>query len=101
MRELQDQYLAARRAVIKLAPGTQLSSDGPPAQSLVLILAAGNVRLNQHAMAILELCDGSRSRDRVVVDAMSRAPGALRAAHVVEFLDAAQGRGWIVEVNSP
>jgi Coenzyme PQQ synthesis protein D (PqqD) len=64
---------------------------------MLLVLTAGAVHLNQHALAILELCDGSRSRDRVVVDAMMRAPGSLRAADVVDFLEAAQSRGWIVE----
>ena len=98
---LHDHKLAggSRRPVIRLAPGSQLSCEGSAAQSLVLVLAAGSVHLNQHAMAILELCDGSRSRDRVVVDAMLRAPGALRAADVVEFLDAAQLRGWIIEAE--
>jgi hypothetical protein len=100
MGELHDHDVTgSRRPVIRLAPGSQLSSAGSPAQSMLLVLAAGNVHLNQHAMAILELCDGSRSRDRLVVDAMLRAPGALRAADVVEFLDAAQLRGWIVETE--
>jgi len=62
-----------------------------------LVLAAGKVRLNRHALTILELCDGSRSREGVVVDSMLRAQGCMRAADVVEFLDAAQARGWIVE----
>jgi hypothetical protein len=55
------------------------------------------VHLNRHALAILELCDGSRSRDRVVVDAVLRSSGTMRAAEVVEFLDAAQSRGWVME----
>ena len=59
--------------------------------------AEGRVQLNRHASSILELCDGSRSRDRVVVDAVLRAPGGMRTADVVEFLEAARLRGWIVE----
>lgn len=66
---------------------------------MLLVLAAGKVRLNQHARAILELCDGTRSRDRVVIDAMLRSYGSMRAADVVEFLDAAQSRGWIIEAE--
>jgi len=31
---------------------------------------------------ILELCDGSRTRDRVVMDAILRSSGAMRAADV-------------------
>jgi hypothetical protein len=85
------------RRVIKLAPGIQLSGDSGPSKAMLLILTAGKVRLNRHALAILELCDGSRSRDRVVVDAVLRSGGTMRAADVVEFLDAAQSRGWITE----
>ena len=64
---------------------------------MLLVLTEGNVHLNQHALAILALCDGSRSRDRVVVDAILRSMGGMRAVDVVEFLDAAQSRGWIIE----
>ena len=83
--------------VVKLAPGIQLSRDSDPSKGMALVLGAGKVHLNQHALAILELCDGSRSRDRVVVDAMLRSGGSVRAGDVVEFLDAARARGWIVE----
>ena len=85
------------RRVIKLAPGIQLSCDSEPSKAMLLVLTAGKVHLNRHALAILELCDGSRSRDRVVVDAVLRSAGSLRAADVVEFLEAAQSRGWITE----
>lgn len=64
---------------------------------MLLVLTAGRVHLNGHALVILELCDGTRSRDRVVVDAMLRSPGGMRAEDVVEFLEAAQSRGWLVE----
>jgi hypothetical protein len=84
------------RHLLKLAPGTKLSSKGEPSTPALLVLTAGKVHLNQHARAILELCDGSRNRDRVVVDAMLRS-GTMRAADVVAFLDAAQSRGWIIE----
>jgi hypothetical protein len=100
MDHVRDRYLAGSgRRVVRLAPGTQLSVDGDESQALLLLLDANPVHLNQHAVAILELCDGSRSRDRLVVDAILRAPGSLRAADVVEFLDAAQLRGWIVEAE--
>ena len=82
---------------IRLAPGMALRADGEPSQAMLLLLTAGKVHLNRHALAILELCDGSRSRDRIIVDAMLRSPGSLRAADVVEFLEAARSRGWIVE----
>ena len=92
----QDSVGSGRR-VIKLAPGIQLSCNTESSQELLLVLSGGKVHLNQHALVILELCDGSRSRDRVVVDAMLRAAGSMRATDVVEFLEAAQSRGWVVE----
>jgi len=82
---------------VRLAPGIALRIDAALSQALLLSLRTGNAHLNQHALAILELCDGSRSRDRLIVDAMLRSAGALKAADVVDFLDAAQSRGWIVE----
>jgi Coenzyme PQQ synthesis protein D (PqqD) len=82
---------------IRLAPGIRLSSDGKPSAATLLVLRAGKVHLNQHALAILELCDGSRSRDRVVVDAVLRSAGSMRAADVADFLDAAKARGWVID----
>lgn len=92
----RDAGLPPARQTIKLASGIALRVDGEPSRSMLLLRAAGKVHLNRHALAILELCDGSRSRDRIIVDAMLRAPGTLRA-DVVEFLEAALSRGWIVE----
>ncbi len=83
--------------VIRLAPGIQLSGDTGSSKAMLLVLIRGKVRLNQHALAILELCDGSRNRDRVVVDAMLRSAGSMQAGDVVQFLDAALSRGWISE----
>jgi len=82
---------------VRLAPGIALRIDAELSQALLMSLRTGKAHLNEHALAILELCDGSRSRDRLIVDAMLRSAGALRAADVVEFLDAAQSRGWIVQ----
>jgi hypothetical protein len=80
---------------LRLAPGLALESDGRP-PAMLLALTDGKVRLNQHALAILQLCDGSRSREHVIRDAM-RAAGRMRATEVAEFLDAARTRGWLVE----
>lgn len=73
-----------------------LSRDSPAGKEILLISAAGKVRLNRPAFALLELCDGSRSRDQVVVDAMVRSVGATRI-DVLAFLEAAKSRGWIKE----
>jgi pyrroloquinoline quinone biosynthesis protein D len=93
----RNHHVPGARHTIKLAPGIALRGDGEPPQDMLLVLTAGEVHLNRHALAILELCDGSRSRDRLIVDAMLRAPGLLRASDVADFLDSARSRGWIVE----
>jgi pyrroloquinoline quinone biosynthesis protein D len=80
---------------LRLAPGARLLSDGESAAALQL--AEGEVRLNQHALAILKLCDGSRSLAQVVTDSILRSAGQMRASDVVEFLAAAQSRGWLIE----
>ena len=95
MANVRNHHFPGARHTIRLAPGIALSVDSEPSQAL-LLLTAGKVHLNRHALAILELCDGSRSRDRIIVDAMLRSPGSLRAADVVDFLEAARARGWIV-----
>ncbi|MDP8986138.1 MAG: pyrroloquinoline quinone biosynthesis peptide chaperone PqqD [Pseudomonadota bacterium] len=82
------------RGVIRLAPGIRLHRDGKAAS--LLVLRAGKAHLNKHALAILELCDGSRSRTQVVMEAILGA-GTMRAADVADFLDAARARGWIIE----
>jgi len=85
------------RRIIKLAPGIKLASEAESSAATLQVMSAGKVRLNQQALAILELCDGSRSRDRVVMDAILHSSGSMRAADVAEFLDAAQARGWLID----
>jgi pyrroloquinoline quinone biosynthesis protein D len=76
-----------------LAPGRQLqqSAAGP-----ILVSRAGPVRLNASAAAILELCDGTRTREEIVAQAVGSGADGL-AGDVREFLDAASRRGWIIE----
>lgn len=83
---------------VRLAPGIVLTRESEP-ETATLVLMDGKVRLNEHALAILSLCDGSRSRDRVVIDAMVQTVGAMRAADIVEFLEAAYARGWVVDIR--
>jgi pyrroloquinoline quinone biosynthesis protein D len=76
-----------------LAPGRQLqqSAAGP-----ILVSRAGPIRLNASAAAILELCDGTRTREEIVAQAVGSGADGL-AGDVREFLDAASRRGWIIE----
>lgn len=83
---------------VRLAPGVVLTRESEP-ETAILVLRDGKVRLNEHALAILSLCDGSRSRDRVVIDAVLQTAGGMRAADIVEFLEAAHARGWVVEIQ--
>jgi hypothetical protein len=83
---------------VKLAPGFVLTSESEP-PTAALVMPDGKIHLNEHALAILSLCDGSRTRDRVVVDAMLQTSGGMRAADIVDFLDAAHARGWVVETS--
>jgi hypothetical protein len=85
------------RRLLRLAPGIRLSGDAESSEATLLVSSAGKVPLNEHAVVILELCDGSRTRDRVVMDAILRSSGAMRAVDVAEFLNAAQSRGWLTD----
>jgi hypothetical protein len=85
------------RRLIKLAQGIRLRRDGDSSAATLLVVTAGEVQLNQHALAILELCDGSRSVNQVVTDAILHSSGAMRATDVIDFLAAAQSRGWLIE----
>jgi len=84
---------------VELASGVRLTVDTGQPDSVVLVFAGAQVQLNRSAAAVLELCDGSRSRERLVADVVWSSGRSASAADVVEFLDAAQKRGWIVDVQ--
>lgn len=65
-------------------------------ESCVLVSPNGKVQLNDGATAILRLCDGSRTSDEIVAEAMRASCGETLASDVTEFLDVARTRGWIV-----
>ena len=54
------------------------------------------VRLSESAGAILSRCDGERTLDGVLESLIEAFPGADLEADVVEFLNIARGKGWIV-----
>jgi hypothetical protein len=99
MVNVRNPHLPGVSSTVRLAPGIALhiDVDAEPSRAMLVLLRAGKAHLNQHALTILELCDGSRSRDRLIVDAMLHSAGALKAADVMGFLDAAESRGWIIE----
>jgi Coenzyme PQQ synthesis protein D (PqqD) len=82
---------------VRLAPGLHLRGREEHAAQVVLVSPEGNVPLNSMAAAILGLCDGSRHRAQVVGEVLQKSGNRARSADIVEFLDAAVARGWILE----
>lgn len=85
-----------RQGRIRLAPGCQLRKDSA-GDGHLLAGPAGIVQLNESAAAILELCDGTLTRDEIVARVLPRSSDDSFAMDVREFLNAARRRGWIVE----
>ena len=86
----------AQPAGVHLASGVRLDKGDEHPESLVLVSPDGKVQLNEAAVAILRLCDGSRSRDAIIAEATQLPGGGTLAADITEFLDVARSRGWIV-----
>jgi pyrroloquinoline quinone biosynthesis protein D len=82
---------------IQLAPGVRLDGGDSERNPPVLIGPTGKVQLNVGAAAILRLCDGSRGRDDIITEILSHSPTGTRADDIVEFLEVARTRGWIIE----
>jgi pyrroloquinoline quinone biosynthesis protein D len=85
------------RHTVRLAPGVRVDGGGEHKAVFVLICADGKVQLNSGAVAILRLCDGSRDREAIVAELMRDSHRHALADEIVEFLDAALARGWIVD----
>ena len=59
--------------------------------------AAGLVRLNDSAAAVLRLCDGTRSRSELIAALGPELSSDNSVRLIYEFLDAARKRAWIIE----
>lgn len=86
---------AVRINFARLAQGVELQQQADT-ESCVLICSSGKVQLNDGAIAILRLCDGSRSVDEIVAAMMRASPRETLAADILSFLEVARARGWIV-----
>ena len=84
-----------RNRPITIAPGFRLQWEEAQGAH-VLLYPEGMVRLSESAGAILSRCDGERTVDGVVASLKEAFPGADLEADVVEFLETALGKGWIV-----
>src|SRR5688572_7389008 len=91
------QTAKAQAVRVHLASGVRLDKGEERPEALVLVSPDGRVQLNEAAVIILRLCDGAHTRDDIVAEVTQRARGGSLAADVVEFLDVARSRGWIVE----
>ena len=80
---------------IAIAPGFRLQWEEAQGAH-VLLYPEGMVRLSGSAGAILSRCDGERSLTGVVASLAEAFPGADLEGDVVEFLEIALGKGWIV-----
>lgn len=85
---------------VQLAAGVRLVAAGSKQKVAMLICADGKVQLNDGAVAILRLCDGSRTLHQIVTEAAQHSPDGALAADISAFLDAARARGWIVELEA-
>lgn len=85
---------------VQLAAGVRLVAAGSKRKVAMLVYADGRVQLNEGAVAILRLCDGSRTLEQIVTEAARRSPDGALAADIGAFLDAARARGWIVETGA-
>jgi coenzyme PQQ biosynthesis protein PqqD len=84
---------------IRLADGVHLLTVAASGRTapLVLVCADGKVQLNGSAASILKLCDGTRDRDSIVAQLVQESQRTSLAREIVEFLEVARARGWIVE----
>jgi pyrroloquinoline quinone biosynthesis protein D len=79
---------------LKIAEGRRLQWEA--AQDChVLLYPEGMVQLSESAAIILQLCDGTRTRDQLLNELQQRFPGADLASDVDEFLAIARERQWI------
>jgi ribosomal protein L18 len=83
-------------ACLSLAPHVRLIDAERPSQGL-LRCGDESAYLNPAAAAILALCNGSRTRDQVIADAVLGSDCCVSTSDVVAFLDAARDRGWVVD----
>ena len=82
---------------IRLAPGVRVDGGGERDALAELVWEDRKVQLNPAALAVLKLCDGSRDRDGIVSELTRDSQREALAGEIVEFLEAAIARGWIVD----
>ncbi len=66
----------------------------------VLLFPEGALALNTTAVAVLELCDGTRTIDQLADELSCRYEGADVRADVVTLVDAITARGLLVDADA-
>ncbi len=66
-----------------------------PQQSHVLLYPEGVVKLNESAAAILGLCDGRRSVEKIIDELSTEYSGVDIANGVHKFLEVSHAKSWI------
>jgi pyrroloquinoline quinone biosynthesis protein D len=89
----------SRAGKVQLAPDVRLETRQPGQDGPVLVCPAGRVRLNGGAVAILQLCDGSRNREDIVAEMLRRSQSQVLVADITAFLDEARSQGWTIEMS--
>jgi pyrroloquinoline quinone biosynthesis protein D len=67
----------------------------PAQECFVLLYPEGMVKLPGSAGEIMKRLDGTRSADEIVQDLEAAFPGVDLRSDVVDFVESAQGKGWI------
>jgi pyrroloquinoline quinone biosynthesis protein D len=80
----------------RLVTGARLRYDDVREQH-VLLVPEGAVRLNPTAAAVLELCDGERSLDEIVVVLSDRYDGADLGDDVRGLVDGMAQKGLVID----
>jgi len=82
----------------RLASGVRLHWDGVRERH-VLLFPEGALALNATAVAVLELCDGTRTIDEIARELSTRYDGADVRADVETLVAAIAGRGLVVHAD--
>jgi pyrroloquinoline quinone biosynthesis protein D len=83
----------------RLATGARLRYDDVRDEH-VLLVPEGAVRLNPTAVEVLELCDGERSLDEIVVVLSARYGGADLRDDVQGLVDGMAQKGLVVDATA-
>ena len=80
----------------RLVTGARLRYDDVREQHMLLV-PEGAVRLNPTAAAVLELCDGERSLDEIVIVLSDRYDGADLGEDVRGLVDGMAQKGLVID----